>query len=398
MLGARAARASGCAMAISEAEASGVVEAALEATLGFVDPIAHALGARAAVTNDGGRIAAALARTLGAADAARVADAILARERPQRSDGDSDDERSGAGAAAPAPAWASIEDLDAQLGAFAAWVAPDADEAACAAIVEARLAAAARSVFPFAEVRVYGSRAIGVPLFDSDVDARLEDDLPLAAVAAALDAADWTRAVERIPARVPLIVGECRDTGVAFDVSRRLDGDGAGAVDGTAALRGARDRFPGTFRSLVVFLKVLLRHGGLDDVYHGGLGSFRLCVAVASHLDRRRTASPATALLAFLDAFASPRALDDVSFGGVNVDLSCLDDPPALARCFATAAARIRQSGLAAALDVDGLSRNRERCRRKAAAFRRRRRGSEEGEDGGPPRPAKRRRGADAGG
>ena len=344
---------------------SDAVEAALVSVCGFVDPVVMALASGHA-TEDALR--AALARALGAEQAARVADAIVRGDRPEASSSSDDDDDDGD---APIPDWVRAADLDDQLVRFDAWVRGDgalrSGDDGPAADLGARLALAVQEAHPYALAEVYGSRASGVELFDSDVDLRLLDAVPLADVARAVDGAAWSRSVEHVHARVPVVKGVDRRTGLAFDVSRACDGDRAAADrgdagDGTAAIEAfasARAAYAPVCR----FAKVLLRQSGLDDVHGGGLGSFRCCALVAKALPNK---PPGAALLGVLDAWASPRAYDaPLSFGGSAVDLSSLDDPRALAACFARAAAAIRSGGLAAALDVPGLARRRRKHDRR---------------------------------
>ena len=112
---------------LREEEVDGIVEGALESVCGYVDPVAHALASLVAASNDAGRIAKALASTLGSEEAARVAAAILRRDRPEA---ESESDEDGVSASEPVPEWArsSDLDLDAQLAAFDAWVRPDARE------------------------------------------------------------------------------------------------------------------------------------------------------------------------------------------------------------------------------------------------------------------------------
>ena len=350
---------------------SDAVEAALVSVCGFVDPVVMALASGHA-TEDALR--AALARALGAEQAARVADAIVRGDRPEASSSEEEEDCDAPVPGSPEwpfPDWVRASDLDDQLVRFDAWVRGDgalrSGDDGPAADLGARLALAVQEAHPYALAEVYGSRASGVELFDSDVDLRLLDAVPLADVAVAVDGAAWSRSVEHVHARVPVVKGVDRITGLAFDVSRARDGDRAAADrgdagDGTAAIEAfaaARAAYAPVCR----FAKVLLRQSGLDDVYGGGLGSFRCCALVAKALPNK---PPGAALLGVLDAWASPRAYDaPLSFGGSAVDLSSLDDPRALAACFARAAAAIRSGGLAAALDVPGLARRRRKHDRR---------------------------------
>ena len=355
---------------------SDAVEAALVSVCGFVDPVVMALASGHA-TEDALR--AALARALGAEQAARVADAIVRGDRPEASSSEEEEDCDAPVPGSPEwpfPDWVRAADLDDQLVRFDAWVRGDGasnirGDDGPAADLGARLALAVQEAHPYALAEVYGSRACGVELFDSDVDLRLLDAVPLADVARAVDGAAWSRSVEHVHARVPVVKGVDRRTGLAFDVSRACDGDRAAADrgdagDGTAAIEAfaaARAAYAPVCR----FAKVLLRQSGLDDVYGGGLGSFRCCALVAQALPNK---PPGAALLGVLDAWASPRAYDaPLSFGGSAVDLSSLDDPRALAACFARAAAAIRSGGLAAALDVPGLARRRRKHDRRTALW-----------------------------
>ena len=56
------------------------------------------------------------------------------------------------------------------------------------------------------------------------MDLRIEEDVVLRDIAVAVDAATWSQSVDLVHARVPVVKGRCRESGVDFDVTRASDG------------------------------------------------------------------------------------------------------------------------------------------------------------------------------
>ena len=228
---------------IAAGEADAVAERALARVVGYVDPVAHALAARAATSDDAGAIAKALRPALGDEIAREVAHAMLARLGDASSDSDSDDDSDGG----RAPAWASPErGLDEAVALFDAWAAPDAAEIEREEDFRRRLeealpyerpgrtskraaAPAATWIFRGDESRrrrgrdvdiprrrasrrrygasalLRGSRASRVALFDADVDFVVDGPVSLDAVAEAIDARPWSW---RLRGNRPLVAKE----------------------------------------------------------------------------------------------------------------------------------------------------------------------------------------------
>ncbi|KAH8056841.1 RNA uridylyltransferase [Aureococcus anophagefferens] len=212
---------------------SDAVEAALVSVCGFVDPWSWPW--RRATRRR--TLRAALARALGAEQAARVADAIVRGDRPEASSSSSDDDGDGDAPIGLGPRRTSTTSSCGSTPGSAA-------TAPCAAATTAPPRTSAR-----------GSRS---------------------------------PSRKRIPTRSRRApTGD----GPRFDVSRACDGDRAAADrgdagDGTAAIEAfasARAAYAPVCR----FAKVLLRQSGLDDVYGGGLGSFRCCALVAKALPNK---------------------------------------------------------------------------------------------------------------
>jgi hypothetical protein len=198
-------------------------------------------------------------------------------------------------------------------------------------------------------------------LFDADVDVVVDD---LNGVAEALVEAEWSRGVELIRARVPIVTGKDATTRLAFDVAKMRDTARQAAHAYGSDLDDAsfsQDR-PPHFASTVRLCKVVLRQTGLGGAYGGGLGSFALCALVFDILRRASHGTPGEAALGALRGLGSVHTYArPVHLGAAVVDVN-LDDPAAVAAAFARAA---DAPTLDAMLDVPGLARTRRRFRRR---------------------------------
>lgn len=274
------------------------MEEAVERVLGYADPVVVALGHPDAV------LAEAIEKAL-LAPAPAVESEEIAK-----------------------PQWAALPINDA-LAELDRWAAPDEAEDA-AALEIAQLVGGS----------MYGSRTTGTALFDSDVDLRVT--APLKDVAHEIG--DWAIDVDLIRARVPVVKGEHRASGVHFDVSN------------------SKDCIKVEWRPLVRFCKLLLRQNDLDETYSRGLGSFRLYVALNAYGGVKSPLGAAAA--AFLRFVA--RSWGHVLVAGDHcADLADVD--PRIVDVCTRAADRLDRGDLP--LDVASLARHRANHARKARAW-----------------------------
>mmetsp|Transcript_3638 Transcript_3638/g.7340 ORF Transcript_3638/g.7340 Transcript_3638/m.7340 type:complete len:756 (-) Transcript_3638:76-2343(-) len=108
----------------------------------------------------------------------------------------------------------------------------------------------------------------------------------LRAIAKKIASCRWCDSIEcRAKAKVPI---------VNFVTSFGVEGDvgcgGAMGVDTSDYSTKLVEKFNGTFEPLVLLLKYLLSQGDLDKPFTGGIGSFKLYVMIANHLEAELTA------------------------------------------------------------------------------------------------------------
>lgn len=325
-----------------------VVAAAVEEVMRYVDPVVCAVATeawdRAASEKDAeGIIAKSISNVVGS-ERARAIGAAAARLRLSGLPVDEEEEE-----AVVLPAWARTTDPDEALVAFSEWCGPDPCERAAARHVVDLIG----QLFQGAEL--YGSRTGPTSLFDSDVDVAVPSSAPLKVIAATLDDCEWTRDVDLVQARVPIVTGEHQASGLTFDVSRQRDDD-------DDDLR-ADWQFTGP---VARFCKLLFRQHGLDRVYDGGIGSHRIYVAIACFVTSTTPPStPHAALVGFL-RFLARAALHPPA----GLDLDHLHSPTALARVARDAADAIENATLARAFaDLHDLVAARARHARRARRF-----------------------------
>lgn len=149
-----------------------------------------------------------------------------------------------------------------------------------------RVSDVVQSIWPSAEIAVFGSYAMGLYLPTSDIDAVLINSgcgnvvSGLKAIASALHRRQMAVNVEVISkAKVPIIKFEEAASGYKFDISF----DVANGPQAAEAMKGYLAQLP-SMRPLVIVLKIFLLQRNLNEVYHGGLGSYALLTAVAAFL------------------------------------------------------------------------------------------------------------------
>lgn len=294
-----------------------LVSEAVHGVLGFADPVVVALVRRAAPSpaeaRDVGReaivvaVKGALAKVLDPEGAGACGEAVATClltgtvERWEEASDEDDEEEDGAAADShhavpwqqrPSPgAAAPAQDSGAlarELEAFVEYVACRDDELWARNRIEALVGETLASKFPGAQVTRYGSSAFtGLGLFSSDLDLCLRPCIPLQECVPVLADCAWVMDLAHVHARVPICTFEHRQSGVPVDLSspRTITSD---MQDVGAAAE--------PFAATIVFLKVLLKTHGLDEVFSGGLGSFRLYLMVTHLLARSHSAAAGASL------------------------------------------------------------------------------------------------------
>lgn len=144
------------------------------------------------------------------------------------------------------------------------------------------------SVFPGAELRIFGSFSTGLHLPTSDVDCvilnagvgDLQVPKALHGLGAALAKQGWVSNLEVITgAKVPIVKLTVMPFGLKFDISMGKI-NGLSAVD---AVKKYLSTWP-ALRPLVTILKLFLLQRNMNEVFSGGLGSFALLISVVSFL------------------------------------------------------------------------------------------------------------------
>ncbi|GAB4823273.1 hypothetical protein N2152v2_010319 [Parachlorella kessleri] len=186
--------------------------------------------------------------------------------------------------------------LHQEIAEFCRYLAPSEEESEQRQAALERVSGAVQSIWPSAEVKVFGSFATGLYLPTSDVDAVVVDsgcaDVPagLKALAQSLLRKKLAKNVQVIAkAKVPIIKFEEAESGYNFDVSF----DVANGPEAAENVRDLMDSLP-PMRPLVMVLKVFLQQRDLNEVYSGGLGSYALLVMVAAFLQLHPSRQPSS--------------------------------------------------------------------------------------------------------
>lgn len=196
--------------------------------------------------------------------------------------------------------------LNEEIAAFTTFASLTREEQRARSLLKKRVFGLVRELWPKATMKQFGSHETGLEWFESDVDLRVSDALTSAdeaclALHDVLAAQDWVQSIEARPqARIPIVCFRDAMTDVDVDVSFEdvlQFNDSAGANYFSSPHRH--------FHDVVILLKALFKPSpALSMPFHGGLGSFRLCVLV-DHFLKTSTSdanldSPADALVAFL--------------------------------------------------------------------------------------------------
>ena len=145
-------------------------------------------------------------------------------------------------------------------------------------------------------LRQYGSEALGLAAFSSDIDLAVMDGgssrstrgATLRRIGEALRQTEWATHVDvREHARVPIVNFKDGQTGLEVDISLAA---AAGLPAETTALVASLREEHTALEPLALILKVLLEQAGLNQPYTGGLGSFKLYVLIAHYLTQRNAA------------------------------------------------------------------------------------------------------------
>lgn len=183
--------------------------------------------------------------------------------------------------------------LHSEIVEFCRFLEPSPEESAARHAAIQRVHTIVGSIWPEANVEIFGSFATGLYLPTSDLDAVILDsdcdDIAsgLKALATALARRGVARNIQVISkARVPIIKFEESESGYAFDVSF----DVANGPEAASNIRGVMDKLP-PMRPLVMVLKVFLQQRQLNEVYSGGVGSYALLVMVACFLQTHMLSS-----------------------------------------------------------------------------------------------------------
>jgi hypothetical protein len=187
-----------------------------------------------------------------------------------------------------------------EVACLAEWALPNAGEQAARASFLEALGALLLRIWPRCSIEVFGSAAVDLSLFDSDLDIRVHGDCgraPIETLGSALRSEPWAGAVRLVTdARVPVVTITDAASEVEADVSFSCLGDGGSA---TALLAMMTVLYP-SFRAVSLVVKLFLAVRGMNKNFHGGLGSFKVYMMVAALLQQyagTRHASDSGAML-----------------------------------------------------------------------------------------------------
>ena len=166
------------------------------------------------------------------------------------------------------------------------WVLPNAAELSARESLLASVSSLVLRIWPRCSIEVFGSAAVDLSLFDSDLDIRVHGDCgrsPVETLGSALMSEPWAGAVRLVKeARVPIVTITEATSNVQADVSFSCLGDGGSA---TALLAMLMMRYP-SFRAVSLVVKLFLAVRGMNKNFHGGLGSFKVYMMVAAMLEQ----------------------------------------------------------------------------------------------------------------
>lgn len=167
---------------------------------------------------------------------------------------------------------------------FVRYVTPTTAERAVRAALLERLQGITASVFPAADMQVFGSYATDLYLPTSDIDVCVmgcgeSQKDALRQLGSALRQHGFERVQCIDNAKVPIV--KCVDTnsGISVDVSFDVSNGPANV----GLIKDYLRRYP-ALRPLVLVLKCFLLQRKLNEVFTGGIGSYCLILVVMSHL------------------------------------------------------------------------------------------------------------------
>jgi len=152
-----------------------------------------------------------------------------------------------------------------------------------------------KELWPSATVHVFGSQLTKILTPSSDVDITVLDIPPpvkgadhdlnklLVDIANKITAKGICSYIEVIPAKVPIIKLDHIISGLSVDICCM---EASGLQTGALVRKMVTDYPP--MRPLTILLKQFLAQRRLNETYHGGIGSFVLCMLVVSFLQQRQ--------------------------------------------------------------------------------------------------------------
>lgn len=176
-----------------------------------------------------------------------------------------------------------------EILAFARWVSPNKAEIAWRNQIVDRLARSVRSLWPSANVQIYGSTESGLSVPSSDIDVVIErsnapdGELKFHMLADQLesDGVVLGRPIIAGSNRVPVMKMIDAESGCLVDVSF----EGHAGPANTRLVMSFLDAYP-LARPLALVIKYYLKQKKLNDTYLGGIGSYTLALLVISYLQQ----------------------------------------------------------------------------------------------------------------
>ncbi|KAI8595799.1 hypothetical protein EDD21DRAFT_312927 [Dissophora ornata] len=177
--------------------------------------------------------------------------------------------------------------LTQEIKDLVAYLSPTDEENTIRRLVFRSIKRAILSLWPNAQVDIYGSYDTGLCLPTSDLDilVRKQDEVTqrnIRLLAGRLQKLGIATSVELVLyAKVPLIKFKERCSNIDVDISFNKPS----GVDGAAVSKDFMDRTPG-LKPLTILVKHFLMIRGLNEPYSGGLGSYGTMLMILSFLQR----------------------------------------------------------------------------------------------------------------
>lgn len=181
--------------------------------------------------------------------------------------------------------------LHEEIKAFAQFMSPTPGEKKMREEVIRRISSVITTVWPYAEVNVFGSSAseLYLPLSDVDMGVVGAGKNPIFALAAVFRRQGRYHNIETIAkARVPIIKLVDSETNCQVDISFATTANGA--VNTAIVKKFCVEAEE--IRPLALVLKYYLSQMGLNEPYTGGIGSYTLLLMIISYLQLHRPEGP----------------------------------------------------------------------------------------------------------